>query len=221
MRASCLLRCFGTPLRGEGLRPLLLVAGGEAGDIAGATVVARSWALFAHLYLAPRCATCPSLSFFSARQPNHSGPREPLGPINSPPAAPRLLGPARLSSAKAPSGSHLTPRPRSGGSPRKGARSELASGAATGGGGPQAPPTRISASLIWRACAEEIRSAPRPRSGGSPREGARSELASAAATGGGGPQAPPTRISASKARRACAQDLRRAPGALRTTGREV
>jgi hypothetical protein len=31
--------------------------------------------------------------------------------------------------------------------------------------------------------------------GGSPREGARSELASAAATGGGGPQAPPTRIT--------------------------
>jgi hypothetical protein len=29
-----------------------------------------------------------------------------------------------------------------GGSPREGARSELASGAATGGGGPQAPPTR-------------------------------------------------------------------------------
>ena len=38
----------------------------------------------------------------------------------------------------------LTPRPRSGGSPREGARSELASGAATGGGGPQAPPTRMS-----------------------------------------------------------------------------
>ena len=37
----------------------------------------------------------------------------------------------------------------------------------------------------------------RSRSGGSPREGARSELASAVATGGGGPQAPPTRISAS------------------------
>src|SRR6185437_380859 len=32
----------------------------------------------------------------------------------------------------------------SGGSPREGARSELASGAATGGGGPQAPPTRTS-----------------------------------------------------------------------------
>src|SRR3977135_1718180 len=32
----------------------------------------------------------------------------------------------------------------SGGSPREGARSELASGAATGGGGPQAPPTRNS-----------------------------------------------------------------------------
>src|SRR5205807_7575140 len=31
---------------------------------------------------------------------------------------------------------------RRGGSPREGARSELASGAATGGGGPQAPPTR-------------------------------------------------------------------------------
>src|SRR5437588_255665 len=31
-----------------------------------------------------------------------------------------------------------------GGSPREGARSELASGAATGGGGPQAPPTRRS-----------------------------------------------------------------------------
>jgi hypothetical protein len=31
-----------------------------------------------------------------------------------------------------------------GGSPREGARSELASGAATGGGGPQAPPTRNS-----------------------------------------------------------------------------
>src|ERR1700686_1661638 len=34
-----------------------------------------------------------------------------------------------------------------------------------------------------------------PLSGGSPREGARSELASAAATGGGGPQAPPTRTT--------------------------
>ena len=40
-----------------------------------------------------------------------------------------------------PGGRRLTPRPRSGGSPREGARSELASGAATGGGGPQAPPT--------------------------------------------------------------------------------
>src|SRR5580765_388019 len=43
MRALCLFRCFGTPLRGEGLRPLLLLAGGEAGDIAGATAVASSF----------------------------------------------------------------------------------------------------------------------------------------------------------------------------------
>ena len=52
-------------------------------------------------------------------------------------------------------GSQLTPRPRSGGSPREGARSELASGAATGGGGPQAPPTRISTSNARRACAQD------------------------------------------------------------------
>ena len=43
MRALCLFRCFGTPLRGEGLRPLLLVAGGEAGDIAVTGLVARSF----------------------------------------------------------------------------------------------------------------------------------------------------------------------------------
>src|SRR6185437_5133536 len=45
----------------------------------------------------------------------------------------------------------------SGGSPREGARSELASGAATGGGGPQAPPTRTSqrhASLLSLAADE-------------------------------------------------------------------
>src|SRR5580765_7082515 len=42
-----------------------------------------------------------------------------------------------------------------GGRRGKGARSELASGAATGGGEPQAPPTRISTSGIWRACEEE------------------------------------------------------------------
>src|SRR3954451_8358218 len=36
-------------------------------------------------------------------------------------------------------GSQLTARPRSGGSPREGAWSELASGAATGGGGRSAP----------------------------------------------------------------------------------
>ena len=45
----------------------------------------------------------------------------------------------------------------SGGSPREGARSELASGAATGGGGPQAPPTRISAK------ARQLRGLPRAR----------------------------------------------------------
>src|SRR5580765_828276 len=110
MRALCLFDRFGTPLRGEGLRPLLLLAGGEAGDIAGASQVARSWALFAHLDLAPRCATCPALPSFIAPPPTSRGHQR-------------------------------TPRPRSGGSPREGARSEPASGAATGGGGPQAPPT--------------------------------------------------------------------------------
>ena len=42
---------------------------------------------------------------------------------------------------------------------------------------------------IW-----EVQPGEAPSSGGSPREGVRSELASGAATGGGGPQAPPTQI---------------------------
>src|SRR5580765_1584702 len=45
MRALCLYSCFGTPLRGEGLRPLLLLAWSYVGDIAGARLVVRSWAL--------------------------------------------------------------------------------------------------------------------------------------------------------------------------------
>src|SRR3981081_2090901 len=67
-----------------------------------------------------------------------------------------------------------------------------------------------------------IRCAPLPHatssalSGGSPREGARSELASAAATGGGGPQAPPTPMSSRPGRSRVEDEL-----ALAYTGRQV
>ena len=49
-----------------------------------------------------------------------------------------------------------------GGSPRKGARSELASGAATGGGGPQAPPTRTSSDTGPQAPPTRTSSQPGP-----------------------------------------------------------
>src|SRR5580765_6976494 len=71
----------------------------------------------------------------------------------------RRRGARSAADPKLRAGRRLTPRPRSGGSPREGARSELASAAATGGGGPQAPPTRIRASCIYRACAQDIRNA--------------------------------------------------------------
>src|SRR5439155_25207844 len=45
-----------------------------------------------------------------------------------------------------------------GGSPREGARSELASGAATGGGGPQAPPNRTSSRAGSRRGKERVAS---------------------------------------------------------------
>src|SRR6202011_3717287 len=67
-------------------------------------------------------------------------------------------------------------RPLSGGSPREGARSELASGAATGGGGPQGPPPRTTARE------RTLQISPPPRWG----------------AGGGGPQAPPTRTTSRK-----------------------
>src|SRR5437868_11489623 len=54
--------------------------------------------------------------------------------------------------------------PSCGGSPREGARSELASGAATGGGGPQAPPTRARyiarTSIVTARCSTAARSTP-------------------------------------------------------------
>ena len=50
----------------------------------------------------------------------------------------------------------------SGGSPREGARSELASEAATGGGGLQAPPTRMSQHQKARMRAGHLEPLPRP-----------------------------------------------------------
>src|SRR4051794_29044671 len=47
--------------------------------------------------------------------------------------------------------------PCCGGSPREGARSELASGAATGGGGRHAPPTRTRMRSTMSAMATEVR----------------------------------------------------------------
>src|SRR5438132_1104357 len=52
--------------------------------------------------------------------------------------------PDSLPCAGSPDPPHRRGQHVRGGSPRKGARSELASVAATGGGGPQAPPTRLS-----------------------------------------------------------------------------